>query len=57
MMANAKPLGALQAGPYVKKMLGHIAALSESGKLEEAETMARNYESHLKPTLEIFAIT
>ena len=40
-MAKAKPLGALQAGPYVKKMLGHIAALSESGKLEEAETMAR----------------
>ena len=41
MMANAKPLGALQAGPYVKKAINAIAALSEAGKYEEAEAKAR----------------
>ena len=40
-MSNLKPAAKLQAGSYVKKVLGELSALSVAGKLEEAESKAR----------------
>jgi tetratricopeptide (TPR) repeat protein len=40
-MSNLKPAAKLQAGPYVKKVIGEIEALGNVGKLEEAEALAR----------------
>lgn len=40
-MNMRKPAAKLQAGPYAKKVIGEITALGDAGKLEDAETKAR----------------